>query len=167
MAKKKHHGTGPTRAVEELTQAGVNFTPLHYEHHASAASYGGEAADQLDLPAQQVFKTLMVETSDGEFVVAAIPVDHHLSLKLIARAAGARSAKMADPAVAQRRTGYVVGGISPLGQTTRHRAFIDESALAYDAIAVSGGKRGFSVLVATTDLAELTEGEFAPLIALD
>ena len=88
-------------------------------------------------------------------------------MKAIARAAGHKSAEMADPQVAQRRTGYVVGGISPLGQTTGHRTFIDDSALDHDTVLVSGGKRGMSVELSPLDLAEVTDADTADLRALD
>lgn len=164
---KKHGASGPTRAIEELERAGVDFTLHEYVHSARARSFGEEAASQIGGDPARMFKTLLVRTDTGEYVVAVVPVDHHLSMKAIARAAGHKSAEMAAPDVAQRRTGYVVGGISPLGQTTRHRTFLDESALDHDTIMVSGGKRGVSVELSPLDLAELAGADTADLCALD
>ena len=132
MARKhgKGQGGGPTRAIEELTAAGAPFTVHEYQHDPAARAFGEETVEKLGIDPAQAFKTLMVRLEPtGEFAVGCVPALARLSMKLIARAAGAKHAEMADPAVAQRRTGYVVGGISPLGQTTRHRTFIDESCL--------------------------------------
>lgn len=167
MVKHRRGVAGPTRAIEALEEAGVAFDVHEYEHSPRARSFGEEAAAQIGADPSQLFKTLMVRLDTGEFVVAVVPVDHHLSMKAIARAAGAKSAEMADPAVAQRRTGYVVGGISPLGQTTRHRTFLDESALDHETIMVSGGKRGLQVEVSPLDLAEVTGADAADLRAQD
>lgn len=172
MARRHGHGAaGPTRAIEALEAAGVDHTVVEYSHDARARSFGEESADQIGGDPGRIFKTLLVRCQGGsagdEFVVAVVPVDHHLSLKAIARAAGHKSAEMADPAVAQRRTGYVVGGISPLGQTTQHRTFLDESALDHETILVSGGKRGMSVEVSPLDLADLTGADTADLRAVD
>ena len=112
-----------------------------------------------------MFKTLLVKTDSDEYLVAIVPVDSHLSMKAIARAGGHKSAQMADPAIAQRRTGYVVGGISPLGQTTSHRTFIDETVLDFDTVFVSGGQRGLSVELSGVDLAMLLDAELAELHA--
>lgn len=161
MAKKKHPGA-PTRAVERLNEAGTDFRILDYEHDPHAKSYGLEAAAKLGLKPEQMFKTLLVDCG-GEFVVALVPADHQLSLKAIAKYADVKSAELADPGIAQRRTGYIVGGISPLGQLTEHRTFIDESALEHETIVVSAGKRGLSVELSPLDLAELTDAEFEAL----
>lgn len=165
MGKKKGHGS--TRALEAVNAAGVTYTVHEYEHSARARSFGEETVAALGVEAGRTFKTLMVRLDSGECAVAVVPVSHHLSLKKIAAAAGARSAQMAEPAVAQRRTGYVVGGISPLGQTTRHRTFVDASALQADTILVSGGKRGLSLELAGSDLLALTGGQVAELCAVD
>ncbi|MDU0968753.1 MAG: Cys-tRNA(Pro) deacylase [Actinomycetaceae bacterium] len=163
---KKHRGAA-TRALAQLEDAGVAYRVYTYTHSARAKSFGGEAAAQIGGDPARMFKTLLVECEGGEFVVACVPVTAHLSLKLVAKAAGHKNAQMADPAVAQRRTGYVVGGISPLGQTTTHRTFIDASARGFDEILVSGGKRGMSVGVAPDDLAKLTGAEFVDIEAID
>lgn len=165
MGKKRGHAA--TRAIDAVERAGAPYVLHEYEHSAQARSFGEETVARLGVEASRAFKTLMVRCDTGEFVVAVVPVSHHLSLKKIAAAAGARSAQMAEPAVVQRRTGYVVGGISPLGQTTRHRVFIDASALDEETILVSGGKRGLSLELAGGDLVELTGGEVVDLCALD
>lgn len=168
MARKhgKGQGGGPTRAIEELTAAGAPFTVHEYEHDPAARAFGEETVEKLGIDPAQAFKTLMVRLEPtGEFAVGCVPALARLSMKLIARAAGAKHAEMADPAVAQRRTGYVVGGISPLGQTARHRTFIDESCLDHEAVVVSGGRRGLSVELSPLDLAELAGAEVVPLCA--
>ena len=168
MAKKKPPEETGTRALEVLVAAGVDHRVVHYQHSPQARTFGEEAIAQIDLAPGQMFKTLLVNCDDGsEYVVAVVPLDRHLSLKAIAKAAGYKSAQMASPATAQRRSGYVVGGISPLGQTTRHRTFVDDTALDYEVILFSGGKRGLSVEVSPLDLIELTEAELVDLKAQD
>lgn len=147
---------GPgTPATVELTAAGIDFTPREYHHDPSAASYGAEAAEALGVPAERVFKTLLVDV-DGELVVGVVPVTGSLGLKELAAAAGGKKAAMADPALAQRRTGYVLGGISPIGQKTRHRTVVDETAELFDTVLVSGGRRGFDIELAPADLIAVT-----------
>lgn len=164
MGRRSHGAPGAsTPALEVLTHSGVDFTIHEYEHSARAQSFGLEAAAQLDVDPARLCKTLMVRADDGEYLVAVLPVRAHLSLKALARAAGVRGVRMADAAEAQRRTGYVVGGISPLGQTHRHRTFLDESLLDHDSVLVSGGRRGMSVEVGILDLIELTDAEAAPI----
>lgn len=168
---KKNKTAGSTRAIEALEAAGVDYTVHEYVHSARSRSFGEEAAEQIGGDASRMFKTLLVHCEGGapheEYVVAVVPVDHHLSMKAIARTAGHKSSEMADPQVAQRRTGYVVGGISPLGQTTAHRTFIDDSALDHETVLVSGGKRGMSVELSPLDLAEVTGADTADLRAAD
>lgn len=169
MTRKSKSGGGnqsaPTRAVELVAAAGITYTLHHYEHDPRARSFGEETVEKLGIPAERTFKTLMVHCDAKEFVVAILPVDHQLSLKAIAKASGHKAAVMADPAVAQRCTGYVVGGISPLGQTTKHRTFVDESAFDHDTILVSGGRRGLSLELSPWDLLELAEAEIALVTA--
>ncbi|WP_022868213.1 Cys-tRNA(Pro) deacylase [Schaalia vaccimaxillae] len=159
------HTGGATRAIEALTAAGVTFTIHEYEHSSDARFFGEETVAKLGVDPARTFKTLMVRLNTGEFVIGCIPVLEHLSMKLIAHAAGAKNAQMAEPAVAQRRTGYVVGGISPLGQTTEHRTFVDESCLDHETMLVSGGRRGLSVELSPLDLIELAGAEVADLKA--
>ncbi len=127
MAKKQSGGTPATVA---LTRAGIGFTLHAYEHDPRAASYGDEAAEALGLDPQRVFKTLMA-TVDGRLAVAVVPVAGRLDLKALARAFGGSKAAMADVAAAERATGYVAGGISPLGQKRPHPTVVDESALGH------------------------------------
>ena len=121
-----------------------------------------EAVHALGLAPGTVFKTLLA-TVDGETVVAVVPADRRLDLKALARAAGGKKAAMADPERVERLTGYVVGGISPLGQRKRLKTFIDRSAADLDEMHVSGGRRGLEVRLAPTDLAELVDASFDPL----
>lgn len=159
MAKSSSGGTPATVA---LTRAGVAFTTHAYEHDPSAASYGMEAAEVLGLPHEQVFKTLLADV-DGALVVGIVPVARKLDLKALAAAVGGKKAVMADPAVAERTTGYVVGGISPLGQRKSLRTVVDASALDHATVYVSGGKRGFDLGLAPQDLVAQTRATTAPI----
>ena len=160
MAKKSSPGATPATAA--LTRAGVAFTTHSYAHDPSAASYGLEAAEVLGLPAAQVFKTLLADV-DGTLVVAIVPVAGMLDLKALAAAVGGKKAVMAHPQAAERTTGYVVGGISPLGQRKALRTVLDESALAFGTVYVSGGRRGFDLGLAPHDLLSLTSGSAAAI----
>lgn len=144
-----------TRAVDVLTRAGVPFVVHEYDITNSDLSYGEAAAASLGVDPARVFKTL-VATVDGSPVVGIVPVSGQLSLKRLARAAGGKRAEMADPAAAERLTGYVVGGISPFGQTRRLPVFIDTSTVGHETIYVSAGRRGLQVEVAPDDLIALT-----------
>ncbi|MBT2532506.1 Cys-tRNA(Pro) deacylase [Arthrobacter sp. ISL-48] len=146
-----------TPATAALTAAGVPFVLHPYTHDPSAASYGTEAADALGIDPERVFKTLMVHV-EGRLAVGVVPVSGNLDLKAFAAALGAKRALMADPAAAERRTGYVLGGISPLGQRQSSPTVIDGSALALETMLVSGGRRGLDIEVAPADLLRLTGG---------
>src|SRR5690349_10999058 len=148
MAKKTAGGTPATVALEK---AGIGFTVHAYEHDPAATSYGLEAADALGLDPATVFKTLLAD-ADGAVVVGIVPVTGQLDLKALAAAVGAKKATMADPATAERLTGYVVGGISPIGQKRRLLTVLDDSALSYEVVYVSGGRRGLDLGLAPTDL---------------
>ena len=152
MAKKQSGGTPATVA---LTRAGVGFTLHAYEHDPRAASYGDEAAEALGLDPQRVFKTLMA-TVDGRLAVAVVPVAGRLDLKALASALGGSKAVMADVAAAERATGYVAGGISPLGQKRLHPTVVDESALGHASVYVSAGRRGLDLEIAPDDLVAVT-----------
>ncbi|KAF1054430.1 MAG: Cys-tRNA(Pro)/Cys-tRNA(Cys) deacylase YbaK [Stenotrophomonas maltophilia] len=152
-----------TPAIDLLKKARAEHQVLSYEHDPKAPSYGLEAAEKLDLDPARVFKTLLAATEKGELLVAVVPVVGSLDLKALAHAAGAKKVDMADPAAAQRATGYLVGGISPLGQKKRLRTFIDESAQQFPSIHVSAGRRGLEVALAAQTLAELTNAQFAPI----
>ena len=152
-----------TPALDLLKKVRAEHRIHSYEHDPKAASYGLEAAEKLNLDPQQVFKTLLAATEKGELLVAVVPVVGSLDLKALAQAAGAKKCEMADPAAAQRSTGYLVGGISPLGQKKRLRTFIDKSAEEFPTIHVSAGRRGLEVELAAGVLAEHTQGKFAAI----
>ncbi len=154
--------TPATRLLEERR---VSFEEHRYPHDPSAASYGMEAAELLDLEPDVVFKTLMarLDGDSGELVVAIVPVAEMLNLKALAKAAGAKRASMAAVADAERVTGYVAGGISPFGQRKTHRTFIDESAEICERIYVSGGQRGFDLSLHPADLVATLNAVISPL----
>lgn len=153
-----------TPAVTVLERAGVAFTQHPYEHDPRHPSYGLEAAQALGLDPRQVFKTLLAQVGD-RLVVAVLPVSASLDLKALAAALGAKRASLARPQDAERATGYVVGGISPLGQRTRLPTVVDDSAAGFDVVYVSGGRRGLDVGLAPTDLVRLTGATLAPVAA--
>jgi Cys-tRNA(Pro)/Cys-tRNA(Cys) deacylase len=139
-----------------LEAAGVPHTVHPYEHDASTdVGYGLEAAQVLGIPPEQVFKTLMASV-DGVLTVAVVPVVGKLDLKALAAAVGGKKAVMADKPVAERATGYVVGGISPLGQKNAHRTVVDETVDLFGTVYVSGGRRGLDIGLAPADLVRLT-----------
>ncbi|MEU1347025.1 Cys-tRNA(Pro) deacylase [Streptomyces sp. NPDC005795] len=164
MAKKskKQSQSGGTPATVALTAAGVEFTVHAYEHDPASASYGEEAAEALGVSPDRVFKTLVADV-DGRLTVAVVPVAGSLDLKALASATGGKRATMADPAAAERTTGYVRGGISPLGQRKRLPTVLDASARSHATICVSAGRRGLEVELSPTDLAALTNAAFAPI----
>ena len=154
-----------TPAIETAKKANIAFRVHEYRHDPTAKSYGEEAADLLGVSHDQVFKTLIAAT-DGvptQLAVAVIPVDKRLDLKTLAAAMGVKRMAMANEAEAERATGYVVGGISPLGQRKRLPLLMDESALAYETIYVSAGKRGLEIELAPSDLLGLSNGKTAPI----
>ncbi len=152
-----------TPAIDLLKKAKAEHQVHSYSHDPKAASYGLEAAEKLGLEPARVFKTLLAATEKGELLVAVVPVAGTLDLKALAHAAGVKKADMADPQQAQRSTGYLVGGISPLGQKKRLRTFIDESARQYPTIHVSAGRRGLEVELAAEVLAQHTQANFADI----
>jgi Cys-tRNA(Pro)/Cys-tRNA(Cys) deacylase len=154
-----------TLATVALSAAGIAFTAHAYEHDPANTNFGLEAATALKLDPDQVFKTLLAEV-DGALVVAIVPVTGKLDLKALAAAVGGKKADMADAALAERKTGYVVGGISPIGQKTRHTTVVDETAELYDTIYVSGGRRGFDIELAPADLLLITDGTIAAIARL-
>jgi Cys-tRNA(Pro)/Cys-tRNA(Cys) deacylase len=151
-----------TPATAALAAAGVPFVLHAYVHDASVASYGMEAAEALGIPPEMVFKTLMVEV-EGRLAVGVVPVSGNLDLKAFAAALGAKKAAMADPAAAERRTGYVLGGISPLGQRQASPTVIDGSALGLRTMLVSGGRRGLDIELAPAELIRLTSAVTAAI----
>ncbi|NGN91465.1 Cys-tRNA(Pro) deacylase [Nocardioides sp. KC13] len=161
MAKKKRAGGG-TPATVALTRAGIDYTLHPYEHDPRAESYGLEAAEALGVEPARVFKTLMASL-DGKLVVGIVPVTGQLDLKALARALGGSKAQMAEVAAAERATGYVAGGISPVGQKRPHPTVVDESAAAYETVYVSGGRRGLDIELSPSDLVEVTGATTAPI----
>ena len=151
-----------TPATVALAAAGIHFTPHAYEHDAANSNFGLEAASALGLDPEQVFKTLLTDV-DGVLTVAIVPVTGKLDLKALAAAVGGKKAEMADPRVAERKTGYVVGGISPIGQKNRHTTVLDETAELFDTIYVSGGRRGLDIELAPADLLAVTGGIIAAI----
>lgn len=160
MVKKK--AAGGTPATSALTAAGVAFTVHEYTHDARAESYGLEAAEAMGIDPGRVFKTLFADL-DGALVVGVVPVAGQLDLKALARALDGRKAVMADPKAAERATGYVVGGISPLGQRRAHPTVVDASALDHETIFVSAGRRGLEVELSPAELVRLTAARVAAL----
>jgi Cys-tRNA(Pro)/Cys-tRNA(Cys) deacylase len=158
----KRKAVGGTPAVQALERAGVPHTLHPYDHDPRARSFGVEAADVLGVDPARVFKTLVAQV-DEALVVGIVPVSRWLDLKALARAVGARRAAMAEPSAAQRATGYVLGGISPLGQRRGLPTVLDESALAHDTILVSAGRRGLDVELTPSDLVSLTSATTAAI----
>lgn len=151
-----------TPAINAAKKAKVRYTIHQYSHDPAADSYGAEAAEKLGVPPERVFKTLVVNL-DNALAVAVIPVSAMLSMKLFARAAGAKKAEMAAAAEVERSTGYVLGGVSPLGQKKRLQTIIDASAEALATMFVSAGRRGLSLELRPTDLQALTGATFAAI----
>jgi Cys-tRNA(Pro)/Cys-tRNA(Cys) deacylase len=160
MARKQ--ASQGTPATAALAAAGVPFALHPYSHDPAAGSYGQEAAQALGIDPAKVFKTLLVEV-DGKLAVGVVPVSGNLDLKAIAAALRGKKAAMADPAAAERRTGYVLGGISPLGQRQPAPTVVDESAVGQETILVSGGRRGLDIELDPADLIRLTNAVTAPI----
>ncbi|QVM92505.1 Cys-tRNA(Pro) deacylase [Pseudomonas entomophila] len=152
-----------TPALDLLKKVRAEHRVHSYEHDPKTASYGLEAAEKLGLDPLRVFKTLLASSEKGELLVAVVPVVGTLDLKALAQAAGVKKCEMADPQAAQRATGYLVGGISPLGQKKRLRTFIDHSAQHHETIHVSAGRRGLEVELAALVLATHTQAQFAEI----
>ena len=151
-----------TPAIDRARQAKITYTVHEYQHDPAAKSYGEEAAEKMGVDPGRVFKTL-VAGSGREMVVAVVPVMHQLDLKLLAKAVGVKKIGMADVKEVERTTGYVVGGVSPLGQKKRLPTVIDASAEGHETLFVSAGRRGLEIELAPADLARLTNATFADL----
>ncbi|MEU0413324.1 Cys-tRNA(Pro) deacylase [Streptomyces griseorubiginosus] len=159
---KKQQQSGGTPATVALTAAGVPFTVHAYDHDPSHPSYGEEAAEAMGVSPDRVFKTLVADV-DGTLTVAVVPVAGSLDLKALATAVSGKRAAMADPTLAERTTGYVRGGISPLGQRKKLPTVLDASASTHATICVSAGRRGLEVELSPTDLTHLTGATLAPI----
>ncbi|MFI2433932.1 Cys-tRNA(Pro) deacylase [Streptomyces sp. NPDC018693] len=163
MAKKsKKQQSGGTPATVALTAAGADFTVHSYDHDPSHPSYGEEAAEAMGVSPDRVFKTLVADV-DGTLTVAVVPVAGSLDLKALAAAVGGKKAAMADPTLAERTTGYVRGGISPLGQRRKLPTVLDTSAESHATICVSAGRRGLEVELSPKTLTALTNATLAPI----
>lgn len=143
-----------TPAIEQLKALKISHILHEYEHEAKAQSYGLEAAEKLGVEAARVFKTLVVKASNESLAVAIVPVEKQLNFKAMAKAVGAKKVAMAQPNAVSRSSGYVLGGVSPLGQKRLLTSVIDESAEAFNTIFVSGGKRGLEIELSSKDLAQ-------------
>ena len=152
-----------TPAIDALKKAGIDYTLHEYLHDPQAASYGEEAVNCLNVDAQRVFKTLVVSNDPNDnskqLAIAILPVTHQLDLKAVAKSLKTKKASMADITAAQNTTGYILGGISPLGQKKRLAFIIDSSSNQYETIFVSGGKRGLEIELSPTDLIKLCNAE--------
>lgn len=149
-----------TPAINLAKKHNIAHRVHEYAHDPSSESYGLEAAEKLSVSPDRVFKTLVAELDNRSLAVGVVPVSAMLNMKLFAKAAGAKKATMANPADVERSTGYVLGGVSPLGQKKRLKTVIDSSAQQYDTIYVSAGRRGLEIELSPTDLQKLLNGLF-------
>ncbi len=154
-----------TPGINTAKEAKVSHRIHEYPHDPASESFGTEAAEKMGVEPARVFKTLVVTIDGKDLAVGVVPVTSMLSMKLVAKAAGGKKATMAGKQDVQRSTGYVLGGVSPLGQKKRLRTFIDDSARSFDTIYVSAGRRGLEIELSPEDLAKLTAAQFAPLQA--
>ncbi len=150
-----------TPAIDLAKQLKLNYQLHDYAHDNSAVSYGLEAAEKLGVAAEQVFKTLVVQTENATLAVAIVPVNCTVNFKKMAQAIGCKKVQMADPKQVERSTGYVLGGVSPLGQKKRLPTIIDSSAKDYATIYVSAGRRGLEIELPAQQLADAVEARFA------
>lgn len=162
MARKERGGSVGTQATVALTKAKIAYAVRSYEHDPAAESFGLEAAEALGVDPGRVFKTLLVDTGAG-LAVGIVPVDRTLDLKAIASALAVKKVAMADPVAAERSSGYVVGGISPIGQKRALPTVVDASALEFETVLVSGGRRGLDLELSPADLVAVTRASTAPI----
>jgi Cys-tRNA(Pro)/Cys-tRNA(Cys) deacylase len=152
-----------TPGITAAKRAKISHKVHEYSHDESSASYGLEAAEKMGVSAERVFKTLVVSLDTKELVVGIVPVSSLLSMKLIAKFCGAKKAAMAERSEVERSTGYVLGGVSPLGQKKRLKTIIDSSAKKYSTIYVSAGRRGLEIELSPDDLSKLPRGALAAI----
>ncbi len=150
-----------TPAIDLAKQQGIAYTVHHYQHDPASASYGLEAAEKLGLNPAQVFKTLVLQLDGNQLAVAVLPVDQQLSMKQAAKALGAKKAELANAHDVMRSTGYVLGGVSPLGQKKQLPTLIDSTAQQFATIFVSAGRRGLEIELDAEDLRQLLNAQFA------
>ena len=150
-----------TPAIALLEKQKIKFKILSYQHDANNGHYGLEAVEKLNLNSEQVFKTLVLETHEGELIVAITPVSQQVNLKQLAKVAKTKKMALAAPQKVNASTGYILGGVSPIGQKKRLKTYIHSSASEFEIIYVSAGKRGLELKLAIDDIAELTKATFA------
>ena len=155
-------GRGGTRATQLLASLGIAHTIHRYTHDPAASSYGQEASQALGVSPERVFKTLVAEV-DGQLTVAVVPVSGSLDTKALATATGGKKAVMADPALAERASGYVTGGVAPLGLRRPLPIVVDETALSYPTVFCSAGRRGLEIELAPADLVAAAGAQTAPI----
>ena len=152
-----------TPGINAAKKAKIFYRVHEYSHDPKSDSYGAEAAEKMEVAEERIFKTLVVQVGPKDLIVGVIPVASSLHMKRIAKAVGAKKAGMADPADVEKSTGYVLGGVSPLGQKRKLATLIDSSAQKYTTIFVSAGRRGLELEVKPEDLKGLTQGDFADI----
>ncbi len=151
-----------TPCINTLKKRNISYTIYKYKHDPKRKSYGLEAVEMLGLDENRVFKTLVID-ADGQLVVAIVPVSSKLNFKIFAKAIGAKKVDMAEVSKVENSTGYILGGVSPIGQKKRFKTFIDSSAKRFETIYVSAGRRGLEVELKPDDLAEAVNGVFVGL----
>lgn len=152
-----------TPAINTVKKLGIPYLVHQYTHEPNHKSYGIEAAEKLGLPPEQIFKTLVIILDNSQLVVAILPVEDQLSMKLLAKAASTKKASMADKNAVQKSTGYILGGVSPIGQKKRLQTFLHNSAQKLERIYVSAGKRGLEIELSPQDLIKVTGGTFVDI----
>lgn len=162
MVRKAPKTGGGTRATASLAALSIAYTVHTYRHDRAADCYGLEAARAMSVAPGRVLKTLLASV-DGEIVVGVVPVSSQLDLKALASSVGGKRGVMAEPGAAERASGYVIGGISPLGQRNQHRTVVDTSAMEWTTVFVSGGKRGLEIELRPSDLVLAVRAVTAPI----
>ena len=152
-----------TPAIKKLEKAKIRYKVHKYHHEPSSRVYGEEAAEKLNIPFDRIFKTLVVSVDNNILLVAVVPVSKQLDLKLFAKTAGSKKAKMADKHLVERATGYVLGGVSPIGQKKKLKTIIDTSALKFNTVYVSAGRRGLQIELAPEDLGSQTGATYGEI----
>ncbi|MCF2849930.1 Cys-tRNA(Pro) deacylase [Pseudoalteromonas sp. ACER1] len=150
-----------TPAINLLQKKGINFDVLSYQHDPSKQQFGLEAVEKLKLPAEQVFKTLVLEDTEHQLLVAIVPVSQQVNLKMLAKAAKVKKVQMAPQQKVENTTGYILGGVSPLGQKKRLMTFVHQSVSNYEKVYVSAGKRGLEISIDPNDLCALLGAKLA------